>query len=483
MRDYTALHIPAEARSLERARSKYTSRRFRPDKGAELVVAICIFVLFTLCGAVYYCSGLLHSDKFYSNIFIDSVPVGGMTQSEVISKFAALQSSTPRPLSVVIDGSTYSITAEDISAQYNVAETVSAAYEVGRGKQNAFERLGSIMSLRAKPRTFSFTEKYNDEQLRAAAAKIAKSASQPEQSATVKFDPDASAIFAITEGVGGKMVDGDELYNKLKTELATSLPSAVEMKSQAMEPAITAAALKNQTQLVGSFTSALTTDTVRNKNIRLAAAAVNGKVLNPGEELSFNTLTGERTTAKGYVLAPTISNSLLVDAPGGGVCQVSSTIYNAALLAGLEVVERHHHTWPMSYVPPGLDATVDFASSKDLKLKNNSKVPVYLVVKVDEDKKMVTADFYGLPSTETISIVSEDYKVIMPPKQIENGNPNKNIGWSNVVVQAREGCTVSIFRVFTSGTTTRRELVSEDYYPAQQGKIEIGTKTVSNHEK
>lgn len=120
------------------------------------------------------------------------------------------------------------------------------------------------------------------------------------------------------------------------------------------------------------------TNEKRNNNLRLACAALNGVVLQPGEILSYNETLGERTKERGYLPAPAYSGTNLVDTPGGGICQVSSTLYLSALYAELEIVDRVSHGYPASYIPVGLDATVSWGKP-DLKIQNSWDYPIKIV--------------------------------------------------------------------------------------------------------
>ena len=151
----------------------------------------------------------------------------------------------------------------------------------------------------------------------------------------------------------------------------------------------------------------------RNENIRLACAAINGTILQPGEEFSFNKMTGNRTTEKGYKPAGAYSNGVVVQEPGGGVCQVSSTLYNAVVFAGLKTTERHAHTYEPSYVTPGEDAMVSYDgyAGPDLRFVNNSKTAVG--IKAAYSNQTLTVSIYGNPILEdgvTVSMHSEKIK-------------------------------------------------------------------------
>lgn len=113
----------------------------------------------------------------------------------------------------------------------------------------------------------------------------------------------------------------------------------------------------------------------RNANLRKACELLDGTILQPGQELSYNQALGERTKEKGWLPAPAYSGTKLVDSPGGGICQVSSTLYLASVYAEMTIVERRNHGYPVSYIPLGMDATVSWGFT-DLKIRNDSPLPV-----------------------------------------------------------------------------------------------------------
>jgi putative cell wall-binding protein len=129
----------------------------------------------------------------------------------------------------------------------------------------------------------------------------------------------------------------------------------------------------------------------RTENLRLAATALNGKLLAPGERFSFNQSVGERTSEAGYKDALIIEGDTFVPGLGGGICQVSSTLYNAVILAGLEIIERHPHTLPISYVPPGQDATVAYPML-DFKFRNSTDN--YLLIRSSVEGNTLTFKLY-----------------------------------------------------------------------------------------
>lgn len=140
----------------------------------------------------------------------------------------------------------------------------------------------------------------------------------------------------------------------------------------------------------------------RNENLRLACAKLDGIILQPGEVLSYNETLGERTQAAGYKPAPAYSGTELVDEIGGGICQVSSTLYLSSLFAELKIVERKNHGFPVSYIPLGLDATVNWGTT-DLKIRNDYDLPVKIRAEVSD----------GYVKVRIMGVEQRDYQVKM----------------------------------------------------------------------
>lgn len=151
--------------------------------------------------------------------------------------------------------------------------------------------------------------------------------------------------------------------------------------------------------VLGSCMTPHTDNENRNENLRLACAALDGKILQPGEVLSYNDTLGKRTADRGYKPAPAYSGTELVNEVGGGICQVSSTLYLSSLLAELKIVYRQNHGFPVDYIPIGLDATVNWGTT-DLKIKNGYTYPIKISAQVTDTHVIVrilgleTRDYY-----------------------------------------------------------------------------------------
>lgn len=178
------------------------------------------------------------------------------------------------------------------------------------------------------------------------------------------------------------------------------------------QPLIEDAELIGCTNLRGGFYTTYASSTAERKsNIELALSKFDGLVLGPGEVLSFNETTGRRTPDNGYKSAKIITNGSFVEGNGGGVCQASTTLYNAALVAGLDIIEVNQHSLQVGYVAPSFDAMVNFGSS-DLKIRNNTGHPVMFATKCDGDKCRVNV--FGVNNPYKIVRKSEVVGEIAP---------------------------------------------------------------------
>lgn len=211
-------------------------------------------------------------------------------------------------------------------------------------------------------------------------------------------------------------------------------------------------------------------------NVRLACQAIDGTVLLPGDVFSYNDTVGPRVAGAGFKEAPVIVRGKLVPGTGGGICQVSSTLYNASLLADLEIVRRRHHAFPVAYVPAGRDATV-VDGVIDFRFKNRLKHPIAIDSKVVGGRVIV--HLYGHADDKAeVSIVSGGVSTVgaglktIPDPQLPKGR--------RVVVEpARSGKRVTVSRIVKkAGREVRKEVISRDYYRPFDGVVRVGSRVV-----
>lgn len=218
--------------------------------------------------------------------------------------------------------------------------------------------------------------------------------------------------------------------------------------------------------------------TSRVNNLKLATNKINGKVLRPGEEFSFNEVVGKRTIEAGYTDAKIFLNGEVVDGTGGGICQVSTTLYNAVLLANLEVTSRRNHNYTTSYVKAGRDATVVYGAI-DFKFKNTRKYPIKLEGKVSGG--VIQFKIYGVEEENEYDIKIIPVVTSTIPKTTKYVDDATLVEGSEVVKQVgTSGCKVTTYKeTYLKGALISKEVISNDTYKAMARIVKKGTKKAS----
>lgn len=282
---------------------------------------------------------------------------------------------------------------------------------------------------------------------------------QPKNGSINAYDK-ASGEFKFAGAETGKLIERETLASDILAAIeAGDFDKTIEASAKEVQPEITAEQAKASFKRIGTYTTTTTNNKARNENVRIASEAINGMIIQPGEEFSFNLTTGNRTPEKGYQPAGAYVNGVLVEEPGGGVCQVSSTLYNAVVFAGLKTTERHAHSYEPSYVTPGEDAMVSYDghSGPDMKFINNSKTAVG--IKTSFANQKLTVSVYGSPILEegvTLSMVSAKVKELDPPAPVYEEDQTLEPGveveakaatmgsrWATSLVTKKDGVVIS----------------------------------------
>ena len=204
-------------------------------------------------------------------------------------------------------------------------------------------------------------------------------------------------------------------------------------------------------------------NTDRSNNLELAASKINGTILAPGEEFSYNKIVGARTISTGYKEAKIYSNGQVVDGVGGGICQISSTLYNSVVRANLDVTERHNHQFVTSYVPAGRDSTVVYGA-KDLKFVNNRSFPIKIEMKATNT--IISCSIYGLKE-ETEYDVDFNIELVSQtePKVVYEYDDSVNLGKEQIKQSGALGKVVNVYKIVKSnGNVISKTLLSQDTY-------------------
>ncbi|MDD5924505.1 MAG: VanW family protein [Clostridia bacterium] len=347
------------------------------------------------------------SKSFVKGIKISGYDLSSKTYNEVYSHFEANIKDFVEDIAYIIDceGTKKTLTKEDFVFNADYASVVDKAY--------AISTLARSLQITQLPKDTDLELKYEMEEESISMA-IDKVAELVDDEATgvelVSFDPSASEgkQFVFKDNGGGKALDREDAIAKL-TKLIKSgeKEGTVSCVKSVPEGGLIANDLNQKMKLISTFSTTSTNNSNANHNMELALSSVNGTLLNPGDTFSFNACTGDSNlTSLGYLPAGVIMNGRSAVGIGGGICQASTTIYNAGLRAGLTIVERYAHAWPSTYAQQGLDATIDYPNL-DLKMKNNSSYPVYINCYMSG--VTLTCNMYSVPSTEWDEITCDSW--------------------------------------------------------------------------
>ncbi|MBR1747633.1 MAG: VanW family protein [Clostridia bacterium] len=287
---------------------------------------------------------------------------------------------------------------------------------------------------------------------------------RPGISASVVWD---KGTFLYEEGFLGRRVDRERLFFELAR--AVTDRSVAQVVFDPIPPDLSVADLRGITRKMASYSTDYSKSAEgRKSNVRLACERLDGTIVPSGGVLSFNEIVGERTRQNGFSNAKIIVDGVFVEGIGGGVCQVSTTLFDAWLYAGLSVERAAAHSLPVSYVAPSLDAMVSSAS--DLLLKNDSDFPVYLRVKADGKK--ITVDVFGKPSPYSVRLKSVTEK-ILPAVYAES---LLDLDWQEgeterIVKKKKDGRISVAYREYYEGERlVKREFLRRNVYKPQDGE-------------
>jgi len=294
--------------------------------------------------------------------------------------------------------------------------------------------------------------------------------------ATARWDSTAARVIVVPGHLGGKLdrhaslrLIEDELLDRLNH--AQPLPVELTLPYGVKQPPIRETMLTSIDTVLSSFATTFKTSSAnRATNVATAAAAIDGTVLLPGERFSFNETVGPRDSESGFMAAPVILDGQLKPGVGGGVCQVSSTLYNAVLLANLAVVRRSHHSLPVHYVAAGRDATVVYGSI-DFRFRNTTGNPVLIEAKTAD--RQITVRILGKGPAQPIKI-ERGQVTPLPLRSVTQPDPTLPAGTRVVTKKGKPGLQLVVTRIIGDGPDARHEVISHDTYLGEPKVIHVG---------
>ena len=336
-----------------------------------------------------------HENVFAPNIYVDGINLGGMSaQQGLDTVLAAVQTrQNSWNLSLTYQGHTFvTFNNDTLGVNTDIAQVYQLLESLYRkGKVGTYpERKQELDALRATP-CYAYTtqSEMTDQGIDHILAQIQGQLTYPASDAYLAyFYPDLDDPFIIQPEGYGSSLDVAALKAQILEMAATGKSGNLEIMPQVIAPKVTSADIREQVSLmykaVTPVSSSSTPD--RTSNIRVAFSRLNGQIVEPGNTLSFNKVTLNRTLKNGYKYAIEYDSGLETMGVGGGVCQASTTLYLAAILSGMEIVEREPHADPVSYTIFGQDATVVYGQT-DFIFRNTSGGKIYITAHVEEIKK------------------------------------------------------------------------------------------------
>ena len=429
-----------------------------------VVAAILIFVLLM--------NSQVNSEKIVKNTYIDRVYIGGLTKDEAIKELQKTYKN--ENIEVTYIKEKWNIVDNKFDFHYDLEDTVKKAYEINRQGSFMENIENTIKSNLGRKNNLKVNMTYDTEKLKSELEKIAKEINVQVKDASISIE-DSQVI--INDGESGLNVNIDESIKKIIRGLEKGNQKE-ELIVTKVESHIKKEQLQEVDTLLGSYSTKFNSSIAgRSTNIKIAASRSSDVLLMPGDTFSYNEHTGMRTVANGYKNAPVIVQGVVQEGIGGGVCQVSSTLYNSVLYSGLELVSLKNHSIPSTYVIKGRDATVT-DTGIDFVFKNNLKYPIYLKNYVSGNT--VTCQIYGSSKDkQKIEIETNiDGVSVAPTKKVED--PTMTKGEEKELEAGRNGYTVSTYRLYMdeNGKIIKREKVASSYYPKKQGIIAVGTMEV-----
>lgn len=454
-----------------------------------LVIISILVIAAILIGQLLYDNGAISSNRFYENTKINGINVSGMEKNEasnlVFSKL--LKDKKNITIKLTYKDKEWLMAGDDFENSSDVFPIIEQTFEKGRSG-SIIEKITTVREIKEKGLNVGISYRYIlggfDDKINSIISEINQDPVEP----YINFNPDEAEdkMFTVQEGKNGLQVDKTVLYENIDNEFASSINIDVEIPVVEIPFEKSKEELLANTQLRSSFsTSYASSQSGRKNNIKISMNDFNGMIIEPGKEVSFNDVTGYKTPEKGYQKAKIILNGVYVDDYGGGACQASTTLYNALLLADVEILEVNPHSLPVSYVPLAFDAMVSEGYS-DLKFKNNLNYPLYIKTWCDQEKAYVK--IYGEPleegceikrKSEFVEVIPHQGDMIIKDTKGEYSDKLTYVGEYLRIKYPQEGYRSKAYICYyKDGKLVDEKLIRDETYKPQKGIVMEGTETL-----
>jgi vancomycin resistance protein YoaR len=430
-----------------------------------LVLPALLVIAAIALGADYCC----YRGKIYPGIYLNKISLGGLSLEEAEARLDAKLWSMEKLKLSGPAGEEMTVSLSELGISWDRDETMALIRLAGSGLQGYGGRLRRLWA--RSPLHLEGILNVEAGKLQQFLTGLARQVEEKPQDA--RFIVKGEDVF-IEKEINGRYLQVRLLQKRLLNAVLYGRGEA-RLPIGVKQPELTAAKLAGygvDRVMVAFSTNVSSSIPNRVHNIGLGADAINGCLLAPGEIFSFEEVVGEASREKGYREAPVIVGNKLVPGLGGGLCQVSSTLYNAALLANLEIIERYNHSLTIGYLPVGRDASISIGYA-DLKFKNTRNHHILIGAELKEGR--LTFRLFGRPMEERVEILSSDIVRVEPPVHYEESSALPR-GEEKLVEKGKAGYYVKTWRVVYKGDEEiSRELLSHDYYRPVPAVYRVGT--------
>lgn len=440
---------------------------YQKQMAVGLLVAAVLFVLTTT--ATSSVLAYLDQGEVPPGVEVRGVPIGGESMAAAVEKLKTnLPDHLEKQINFIVSDRQVPVLMDRYGITCDYQATVEKA--IRAGNETGIRNLTYHSWVRGGKLSLDPVFRWNADNYPEVLLVLRTKVDNPPLDASVTYRNDT---FEYSTHQDGLIVDADATLQNLQKALRDGKLDGVRIVTRKVHPRIKFDDVKKIKYLLGVSETTFNADQVnRTINIKKASQAVNGSVLLPGQVFSLHEKIGSGLKEQGYLPAPTLANNRISTGIGGGICQVATTVYNAAIQAGLDIVEREPHSQPISYVPPGFDATLA-GDSLDLKVKNNTGGPV--MISVIPEGTVLTVRVFGVEDkkNQDIKIVSEKKTIL--PRVIIKIDQNLAPGTKVVKDKGRNGYRVKVYRVVSvDGHQIEKKLLSEDYYQPRNMLIYTG---------
>lgn len=438
----------------------------------SLLLAICLLAMtssMTVCAA---------GETILKGVSIDKLDVSGMTREEALAALESYEKNLGgQSIKLGIGDNVIEAKLSDLGVTFDNEDLVDEAIGVGHAG-NIVKRYKDQKDLQHSGKIFPLSWQTNEDTVRAYVENNCTKYDKKAQNASLTRENGAFNFVAGTEGLE---LNVDSAVRTISDYLENSWTSdntaVLNLETQVTEPEGSAEELANIKDLLGSFTTSFSTSSSnRCKNVSSGASHINGTVLYPGEEFSAYETVSPFTEANGYAMAGSYLNGEVVDSMGGGICQVSTTLYNAVLRAELNVTERSPHSMTVHYVDLSEDAAIA-GTYKDFKFVNSTEYPIYIEGYTTSDKK-ITFNIYGKETRDKNRTISFESQMVSetPATTILQEDAGQGIGYKAVSSKGSSGYVAELYKIVkVNGVETDRIKVNKSTYKGTNRVVTYGT--------